>query len=368
MIAHKKSIRVITLVLVIAVIYPYIMSFASAEETVPATAPQVRANGQLVEFPDAQPFIDSNNRTLIPVRFATEAIGADVSWDQAKRTAIIEKNGIKVEVPIDSEKIYITEDGKTTTVKMDTEAILSEGRTYVPIRFVAESLGAWVGFSDLHCTVQIYQDKLTPEEIDRLHGYYDMDEVEQKKAWGSYDEEIALGYKIEHNYKASEKYGKTYAFENQNEEHLRNPKMMGEFLDITTNTWMDPKNSDFDSLTYALCFASNAKGAVQYNKTIDGIQIDFKTDSSCVFKSKYFDTTTVRGIATVSFPKDIDLDDPYMTDWYHSEYDGFGVANPEAGRTYTYDAQLNCRTSSNGRIISMNFVNLETREVVKELY
>lgn len=42
------------------------------------TAPRVRVNGTLVEFPDQGPVIDAANRTLVPVRFATEALGADV--------------------------------------------------------------------------------------------------------------------------------------------------------------------------------------------------------------------------------------------------------------------------------------------------
>ena len=144
----------------------------------------VKYNGEAVVFPDAQPFVDQNNRTLIPVRFVAETMGAAVSWNQAAQTAVIEQNGITVSVPIGSDTLSIEWGGGTDTVKMDTAAIIRDERTYVPIRFVAEALGAWVGYSDLFTTVQIYRDVLTPEEITRLHGYYDMTWEEHCKATG----------------------------------------------------------------------------------------------------------------------------------------------------------------------------------------
>ena len=37
--------------------------------------PTVRVNGEVVDFPDGKPYVDENARTLIPVRFVTEALG-----------------------------------------------------------------------------------------------------------------------------------------------------------------------------------------------------------------------------------------------------------------------------------------------------
>lgn len=39
-------------------------------------APLVRVNGYTVSFPDAQLYIDENDRTLIPLRFVAEHLGA----------------------------------------------------------------------------------------------------------------------------------------------------------------------------------------------------------------------------------------------------------------------------------------------------
>ena len=65
----------------------------------------VKYNGEAVTFPDAQPFADENSRTLIPVRFVAETMGAVVSWNQETQTAVIEQNGITVSVPIGSDTI-----------------------------------------------------------------------------------------------------------------------------------------------------------------------------------------------------------------------------------------------------------------------
>jgi len=143
---------------------------------VPASAAnatvQVIVDDALVTFPDAQPFIDHNNRTLIPVRFVTEAMKADVSWIQETQTAVIEKDGTKVEITIGKQDIKVTKNGVTEMVKMDTAAVNRESRTYVPIRFVAEALGAYVDYSNLYHIVEIANtDEVTAEEMKRLRSY-----------------------------------------------------------------------------------------------------------------------------------------------------------------------------------------------------
>ena len=134
----------------------------------PNSGPTVRVNGQVVSFPDGQPFIDNNGRTMIPVRFVTEQLGATVTWDGKTQTANITKNGIKVAITIGNADMKVTKNSKTDTVKMDTAAVLKDGRTYVPIRFVAEALGAVVDYSEVYQTVGIYADKLTAEQITML--------------------------------------------------------------------------------------------------------------------------------------------------------------------------------------------------------
>ncbi|WP_051280251.1 family 10 glycosylhydrolase [Anaerovorax odorimutans] len=103
---------------------------------------------------DSVPFIDSNDRTLVPLRGVMEKFGAKVTWDEESRIAIVEKDDVKVEVPI-GEK-YILKNG--TKMENDTVALIKDGRTYLPIRIVLESFGAGVGWNQLTKTVIINRD------------------------------------------------------------------------------------------------------------------------------------------------------------------------------------------------------------------
>lgn len=95
---------------------------------------------------DGQIYIDANSRTMVPLRTLAEAMNFTVNWNAADKSITIE-NGPKGTVVfyLDSPKYNI--DGGAYT--MDTTAVsLPPGRTHVPLRYVAESLGATVNASN----------------------------------------------------------------------------------------------------------------------------------------------------------------------------------------------------------------------------
>ena len=88
---------------------------------------------------DAAPYVDSNWRTMVPIRALAEAFDAVVTYDNDARTVTIE---------YDEQTIVMTIDDATYTVngveaEMDTEAVINsaDDRTYVPVRFAAEAMG-----------------------------------------------------------------------------------------------------------------------------------------------------------------------------------------------------------------------------------
>ncbi len=83
------------------------------------------------------PFINKDNRTLIPFRKPLEAIGADVGYDNINRVATAVKGNISVKIPIDKNTVYINGE----EVKIDTKAIIKDSRTYIPLRSVFEAFG-----------------------------------------------------------------------------------------------------------------------------------------------------------------------------------------------------------------------------------
>jgi hypothetical protein len=145
----KKMIIWMQLVLLSSLIVS--IANVSAEQPLPL---RIVVNGEKISLPDAQPFIDQQNRTQVPVRFVAEGLGAKVKWDADLAQATLELGGHEVILTI-GEKEYIV-DGETK--EMDTEAMLVEGRTFVPARYVAESLGAKVTWYESTFTVYIDSD------------------------------------------------------------------------------------------------------------------------------------------------------------------------------------------------------------------
>jgi len=90
-----------------------------------------------------QPFLDANNRTLVPMRKPLEAIGAELTYDKKTQIVTAVKDGTTVTVIIGQS--YISVDGEI--VPMDTSAIIKDDRTYIPLRAVFEGFGYTVTWS-----------------------------------------------------------------------------------------------------------------------------------------------------------------------------------------------------------------------------
>ncbi|WP_138755371.1 copper amine oxidase N-terminal domain-containing protein [Paenibacillus sinopodophylli] len=99
-------------------------------------------NGHKVQFPDTEPYIDTNGRTMVPVRFVSEKLGGDVTWDVATKTVGIKYKGKNITLPVGSKTVSID----STMIELDTTAEMYEGRTMVPLRFVSEAMESKVSF------------------------------------------------------------------------------------------------------------------------------------------------------------------------------------------------------------------------------
>jgi len=110
----------------------------------------VIVDGQAVEF-DQQPFIDVRNRTMVPVRFISEALGCEVNWNQLKQEVSIKNDTISISLIIGENKAIVNK----KPVFFDTSAIVINNRTLVPVRFISETLGATVNWDPNTWTVSI---------------------------------------------------------------------------------------------------------------------------------------------------------------------------------------------------------------------
>ena len=98
---------------------------------------EVRNNNSTSHKMDVTPVI-RNDRTMLPLRYVAEAIGADVKWDPETRTATFTKDGLIATIQIDSDEIVLS-NGKT--VKMDSKPLNINDRILVSVVNVGNVFG-----------------------------------------------------------------------------------------------------------------------------------------------------------------------------------------------------------------------------------
>ncbi len=101
---------------------------------------------------DAPPFIDSKtSRTLVPLRFISEAFGADVQWDPLNKAVTVTLNGKVVKLQIGNNQAMVD----SQVVNLDQPPVIVDSRTFIPIRFISEAFGAEVQWNGDTKTVTI---------------------------------------------------------------------------------------------------------------------------------------------------------------------------------------------------------------------
>ena len=97
---------------------------------------------------DTSPFIISG-RTFVPIRFVSESLGGTVLWDGEERKVTIILNSKTIEMWIGKNYAYVN--GNSVLIdpgNPDITPFIKDDRTFVPLRFVSESLGMkviWIG-------------------------------------------------------------------------------------------------------------------------------------------------------------------------------------------------------------------------------
>ena len=147
---------------------------------------KVTVGGKQIQFTDAKPFVDENGRTMVPLRPVADAMGIDVEWDRRTKTAVFSDtydpgiegfgyniNGKQVygrivymslSFKVDEPKVEMFANvkkgnGEMTMIvdqfQMDTTAVVKDGRTYAPVRYMVQSFGYDVGWDKETKTVTV---------------------------------------------------------------------------------------------------------------------------------------------------------------------------------------------------------------------
>jgi len=90
---------------------------------------------------DVAPII-RGERTVLPIRIIAESIGATVTWNEADQSVTIVKGDTTIVIYIGQTFALVNGD----PVQLDISAFIENSRTYLPLRFVSENLGADVNW------------------------------------------------------------------------------------------------------------------------------------------------------------------------------------------------------------------------------
>lgn len=98
---------------------------------------------------DTPPVIKSG-RTLVPVRALVQAFGAGVEWNPDTKTVTITRDGLTLFLTLGETGVLVNGE----TFQLDVPAQTMNGRTVVPLRFIAEQMGFEVDYEDGVITVE----------------------------------------------------------------------------------------------------------------------------------------------------------------------------------------------------------------------
>lgn len=136
---------------------------------------QVAVDGTPVKFVSGAPYVDGNGRTMIPLRAVADALGCETVWDSDRQSATVQKA-----VTIGTQSVTLSQTfypndidfcsqwAASATVEqkhldfglndMSTRALVKNGTTYLPIRYVAEYFGYTVQWDGAAQTVRIQSE------------------------------------------------------------------------------------------------------------------------------------------------------------------------------------------------------------------
>ena len=157
--------RIISMLLALTMVFSVAsVSFAVEEPMITSSRPvlisenpfaddsiKVYLNNDVIDFTDENGNVVEpqliNDRTMVPMRKIFEVFEADVKWEGTTETvtAVTDEKTIVLQINNNVAKI-INASGETEEITLDSAPVIVNGRTLVPVRFIAESLELKVGW------------------------------------------------------------------------------------------------------------------------------------------------------------------------------------------------------------------------------
>lgn len=139
----------------------FLFLFLCSMQTAAAASIRIFLDDKAVRLLNA-PFIE-NDRVLVPMRGILESLGYSVAWQEESKTVLAEKDEIQISLHPDEKTATVN--GKA--VSIDAPAKIRNGRTFVPLRFLAEYSGAEVTWNQSTSSVSIHSaEYMAPEKTE----------------------------------------------------------------------------------------------------------------------------------------------------------------------------------------------------------
>lgn len=148
----KKLKALLALLSALTLVFSSVQSFAAANV--------IKIDGTEAVIPDGMGEIrERDDRTFVPLRFVSEFLKYTVWYDDASKTAYVSSDEKLICVQNGNSVLFSVSKstGESTSMQMDTAAYIdeAEGRTYLPIRFLAEAMNYTVGWDEASKTVTL---------------------------------------------------------------------------------------------------------------------------------------------------------------------------------------------------------------------
>lgn len=148
---HKRIVKLISFVFLFMLVlsqqaYAEDLEIFKSEEPANVTAlwinnPVVLVNTKEQRL-DVSPF-QKDGRTMVPLRFISESLGAKVGWTESENKITVTLDGTNIDLWLGKTEAKVN----NHTVKLDVPAMSSKSRTMVPLRFISENLKQKVDFN-----------------------------------------------------------------------------------------------------------------------------------------------------------------------------------------------------------------------------
>lgn len=153
---NTKMRKIISVLMLTSVLNPgVVMAAGKLPSEASSAAVNVKINGVEQNIPRdyGRAYLDKNtNRVMVPARFVSESLGSSIYYmdryhEYPDGAIFVGSDSGPIIMPINSNKYTVVGESERTGF-LDSNVSICDGRTYVPIRFLSETMGHKVEWRD----------------------------------------------------------------------------------------------------------------------------------------------------------------------------------------------------------------------------